>query len=211
VGGAVGNPPNGGAFGGPPVGGAVGIPPNGGAFGGNPAGALGGPAAGGALGNPPGAGAIGGPGGGAIGRPNMPQAPTFETVWTCTKCGGELSRGPIDPGTQICPQCGVKLTGPADRPWGPVGGPSTSPNPTTTPFGPSSPSTSSPSGGGSVIPVVIGGVAVLLGILVLGGAVCLIVVGLNSRSKPARRRRPRPFDDDDYRNLPPRRAYGDAR
>jgi hypothetical protein len=46
---------------------------------------------------------MGGPGFGGGGR--------TETVWTCSRCGFELGRGPVDPGQPSCPRCGVKFNG----------------------------------------------------------------------------------------------------
>jgi hypothetical protein len=34
-----------------------------------------------------------------------------EMVWRCGKCGGELGRGPVDPGQAVCPYCGVRFSG----------------------------------------------------------------------------------------------------
>jgi hypothetical protein len=39
------------------------------------------------------------------------QQPVLEQIWTCSRCGGVIGRGPDRPSVYSCPNCGARLSG----------------------------------------------------------------------------------------------------
>jgi DNA-directed RNA polymerase subunit RPC12/RpoP len=123
-------------------------------------------------------------------QPQMPNM--METVWTCSRCGQELSRNTAAPPSR-CPHCGAKIMNGVDS------GPST-PSPVSSLFGSDSGgSSSTPSKSkfnGKVIALVVG--IVVLGIFALLGGTFLMIYTMKSGSEAPARRKRRPRRDDEY-------------